>query len=83
MDDKELLKKLEDAAVCCRECGMKYGIYSVGCSSVYMGTCRVCDQEKPVTETRDWGYLYKGRTALIKSIKLNTIADEPNTNKNI
>jgi len=66
MQNEQLLKKLEDAAVCCRDCGLKYGIYSVGCSSSWVGTCRVCDEDKWVTETRDWGYLYKGRTELRK-----------------
>jgi hypothetical protein len=55
-----LLTKLLQADVVCRECGAKYGKYSVGCSSVWEGTCDVCDQKKPVTEVRDWGYLGKG-----------------------
>jgi len=70
MDDTELLKKLTDAAVCCRDCGMKYGTYSVGCSSTWIGTCRVCDKDTPITETRDWGYLMKGRRELCKKLKL-------------
>jgi hypothetical protein len=55
-----LLTKLLQADVVCRECGTKYGKYSVGCSSTWEGTCDVCDQKKPVTEVRDWGYLGKG-----------------------
>jgi hypothetical protein len=55
-----LVDKMLNAEVCCRECGMKYGQYSVGCSSVWEGTCDVCGESKPVTETRDYGYLSKG-----------------------
>jgi hypothetical protein len=29
-----------------------------------MGTCDVCEQDKPVTEVRDWGYLGKGISEL-------------------
>jgi hypothetical protein len=55
-----LYEKLLTAEVVCRDCGSKYGKYSVGCSSTWEGTCDVCEQDKPVTEVRDWGYLTKG-----------------------
>jgi hypothetical protein len=55
-----LYQKLLSAEVVCRDCGSKYGKYSVGCSSTWEGTCEVCEQDKPVTEVRDWGYLTKG-----------------------
>ena len=55
-----LLKKLLKADVVCSECGDKYGEYSVGCSSVWNGTCGVCGEDKPITEVRDWGYLRRG-----------------------
>jgi hypothetical protein len=51
---------LKDAEVVCKDCGSKYGTYSVGCSSTWMGKCNVCGKDKPVTEVRDWGYLAKG-----------------------
>jgi hypothetical protein len=57
---KTAYEKLLCAEVVCRDCGDKYGKYSVGCSSVWLGTCDVCDEHKPVTEVRDWGYLTKG-----------------------
>ena len=66
MTNKQLIKKLENACVVCRDCGLKYGVYSVGCSSVWEGKCGVCDQVKPVTETRDYGYLMTGIRKLIK-----------------
>ena len=66
MNNKQLIKKLEDACVVCRDCGLKYGVYSVGCSSVWEGKCGVCDQVKPVTETRDYAYLMTGIRKLLK-----------------
>lgn len=62
---KALLKKLEEAGTSCKDCGLKYGVYSVGCSSVWNGKCGVCGEEKRVTESRDYGYFYTG----IHSIK--------------
>jgi hypothetical protein len=66
MNNKQLIKKLENACVVCRDCGLKYGVYSVGCSSVWEGVCNVCGETKPVTETRDYGYLMTG----IRKLKL-------------
>jgi len=70
--DLSLDKRLKEAYVCCRSCGQKYGTYSVGCSSTYKGQCDVCGREDtPVTETRDWGYLLKGRQRLQFGSKKN------------
>lgn len=66
MTNKQLIKKLEQACVVCRDCGLKYGVYSVGCSSVWEGVCNVCGETKPVTETRDYGYLVTGIRKLLK-----------------
>ena len=66
MTNKQLIKKLENACVVCRDCGLKYGVYSVGCSSVWEGVCNVCDETKPVTETRDYAYLMTGIRKLLK-----------------
>jgi CRISPR/Cas system-associated protein Csm6 len=41
----------------------------VGCSSTWNGTCRVCEEEKPVTETRDYGYFYTGIRKLQEQLK--------------
>jgi hypothetical protein len=56
---------LRDAGVVCHDCGDKYGVYSVGCSSTWQGKCDVCGKNAPITEVRDYGYLYKG----IKELK--------------
>ena len=66
MTNKQLIKKLENACVVCRDCGLKYGVYSVGCSSTWEGVCNVCGETKPITETRDYGYLMTGIRKLIK-----------------
>jgi len=58
--EKQLLKKLENAYVVCGECGDKYGVYSVGCSSIWNGKCDVCGETRPVTEARDYAYLVTG-----------------------
>ena len=57
---------LKSAEVVCKECGEKYGHYSVGCSSTWTGTCNVCGQEKSITEVRDWNYLKEGIDKLSK-----------------
>lgn len=59
-------KVLETAYKVCRDCGAKYGEYSVGCSSVWEGECDVCGETKGVTEARDYGYLEKGIKELSK-----------------
>ena len=63
---KALIKKLRKAYYTCVDCGEKYGEYSVGCSSMHMGWCDVCEQEKIVTETRDFAYFITGITKLQK-----------------
>ena len=55
-----LVERLTQADLVCRDCGDKYGKYSVGCSSSWEAQCQVCGETKPVTEVRDWGYLAKG-----------------------
>ena len=64
-----LLTRLTQADICCRDCGMKYGSYSVGCSSVWEAECDVCGERKPITETRDYGYLTKGINELRGNVK--------------
>jgi hypothetical protein len=66
VNNKQLIKKLQNAYQVCRDCGLKYGVYSVGCSSVWEGVCNVCDETKPITEARDYGYLVTGIRKLIK-----------------
>jgi len=72
MTNKQLIKKLENASVVCKDCGSKYGVYSVGCSSVWEGVCNVCGETKPVTETRDYAYLMTGIRKLIKEDETKT-----------
>jgi hypothetical protein len=65
-NEKELLNRLQDAEVVCKDCGSKYGHYSVSCSSTWMGKCNVCGEEKGITEVRDWNYLKEGIEELKK-----------------
>jgi hypothetical protein len=66
MSNKKLIKKLKDAYVTCFDCGDKYGVYSVGCSSVWEGKCDVCGETKRITEARDFAYFVTGIRKLIK-----------------
>jgi hypothetical protein len=65
-ENEVTLGTLKNADVVCKDCGSKYGHYSVSCSSTWMGTCNVCGQELPVTEVRDWNYLKEGINKLSK-----------------
>ena len=65
-EKKTLLKKLNNAYTSCSDCGNQYGVYSVGCSSVWEGKCDVCGEIKNVTESRDYAYFITG----IRKLKL-------------
>jgi len=60
MSNAEMIERLRNAYQCCKDCGMEWGVYSVGCSSIWIGRCDVCGEEKGVTETRDYAYLITG-----------------------
>jgi hypothetical protein len=60
LTDRSLLERLTQAAICCHDCGHKYGVYSVGVSSTWEAECPVCGKVGRCTETRDYGYLTKG-----------------------
>ena len=65
-----LINKLNNAYQCCKACGSKYGVYSVGCSSSWFGNCDVCGLENvSVTETRDYAYLITGVRKLKEELK--------------
>ena len=70
-----LIKKLENAYNTCFDCGKKYGVYSVGCSSVYTSTCDVCGETKPITETRDFAYFVTG----IRKLKMEILNEKSNS----
>jgi hypothetical protein len=64
-----MIETLEQAAVTCSDCGAEWGVYSVGCSSVWQGICQVCGETKGVTEARDYAYFYTGICRLKKQLK--------------
>lgn len=70
-----LIKKLENAYNTCFDCGQQYGVYSVGCSSVYESTCDVCGETKRITETRDFGYFITG----IRKLKMEILDEKSNS----
>ena len=67
MNNKQLIKTLQNAYQTCSDCGDKYGVYSVECSSIWEGKCDVCGEIKNVTEARDYAYFITG----IRKLKLN------------
>lgn len=71
-EKKALIKKLQNAYKTCMDCGRTYGVYSVGCSSVYESKCDVCGETKPITETRDFAYFITG----IRKLKLEIEAEK-------
>lgn len=72
----KLIKKLKNAYKVCKKCGNKYGVYSVGVSSTWIGRCDVCSKtDVPVTEARDYGYLMTG----IHKLALQSMTDSENT----
>ena len=70
-----LVKKLENAYRSCFDCGTKYGVYSVGCSSVYEAVCDVCGETKPITEARDFAYFMTG----IRKLKMEILDEKSNS----
>jgi hypothetical protein len=60
------IQTLAQADVTCHDCGKKYGEYSVGSSSTWVGKCDVCGETKGVTEVRDYGYFARGIRELNK-----------------
>ena len=64
-----MIETLEQAGVTCKDCGAEWGVYSVGCSSVWQGICQVCGETKGVTEARDYAYFYTGIRKLKEQLK--------------
>jgi len=66
---QSLIKTLNNAWICCHECGTKWGVYSVKSSSVFFGTCSICNKDKPVVDTRDYAYFITGIHKLKQQLK--------------
>lgn len=66
---KQLLQILKDAYAVCHSCGVQYGTYSSGTSTMWNGKCDVCNKQTTITESRDYGYLNRGIRSLIKATK--------------
>ena len=63
---RKMIKTLQNADVTCKDCGAKWGVYSVGCSSTWNGVCNVCGKDERITESRDYAYFITG----IRKLKL-------------
>ena len=57
----QLARILRNAQWVCEPCGLRYGDYRAGTSTFHVGRCDVCKLTAAVTETRDFGYLRRGR----------------------
>lgn len=67
MNNKEIIKKLRNAGTTCHDCGQKYGVYSVGCSSTWIAKCPICGEDgKRCTESRDYAYFVTGIRRLMQ-----------------
>lgn len=74
---RKLLRTLDSAYTSCEDCGSKYGVYSVGSSSTWIGKCDVCGEEKPVTEARDYAYFFPTIYRIKKLLQLkDPISDQ-------
>lgn len=78
-EKKKLISKLKNAYQVCKDCGSKYGVYSVGCSSSWTGNCDVCGEHKSVTEARDYAYLVTGIRKLTTSGIVENTDTKPKT----
>jgi hypothetical protein len=56
----DLLSRLKGAYQVCNDCGLKHGEVRNGVSTYWHDKCDVCGAEGSVTESRDYGFLWKG-----------------------
>ena len=55
-----LIARLTTADLVCEDCGLRHGKYAAGRSSMQLGYCQVCGNNKQLFEVRDFGYLQRG-----------------------
>jgi hypothetical protein len=60
LEKLNLKTKLRAAYQVCHSCGVKYGEVRNYASTIWNGQCDVCGKEGSVTESRDYGFLWKG-----------------------
>jgi hypothetical protein len=58
------LDRLRNAYSVCHGCGTRYGTEHGGDHTNWHATCGVCGKLKPCCDTRNYGYLMKGRKEL-------------------
>lgn len=66
----------------CYDCGIRYGRHTLhaGVSTWHLGTCEVCESERPVTEPRDFGYLRLWRRVRANQTPQASQSQEPQGN---
>lgn len=68
-------ERLAGATACCAECGQRYGRSATKYSSMWEGYCDVCGAITGVADTRDWGYLMKGRAEFMVKNNKSRLTD--------
>ena len=58
------LNRLRNAFNVCHDCGTRYGEARPGDATQWFSVCGVCGRLKPCCDTRDYGFLMKGRREL-------------------
>jgi hypothetical protein len=58
------INRLRNAGNVCHDCGARWGEPRGGDCTQWYGTCGVCGQYKACCDTRNYGYLIKGRKEL-------------------
>jgi hypothetical protein len=66
---KATIKRLQQADVTCMDCGVKWGLLTVGDSSMWQGICHICGETKVITESRDYAYFITGIRKLKMQLK--------------
>ena len=64
MMTKPTLNRLRNAFSVCNDCGLRYGEPRVDVCTHWYTVCGVCGHLKPCCDTRDYGFLMKGRREL-------------------
>lgn len=69
MKTSVLLNRLIKAHWVCNDCGIHHGSYTRSVSTFHEGKCDICQKKAVVTESRDYGYLQKGRKKVQEALK--------------
>jgi hypothetical protein len=71
------INRLRNAGNVCHDCGTRWGEPRGGDCTQWYGTCGVCGQYKACCDTRNYGYLIKGRKELGRCLLVPTTFTTP------